>query len=137
MNKSTNLIKVKNLLRIKSKNTKPEIKLRSALFAKGYRFKIHSTKLPGRPDIVLPKYNMIINVHGCFWHRHGCPNSSIPKTRQSYWLNILEQTNQRDFKNKNKLQKLGWRVLDVWECSLKNKNFNKAISLVERMILAA
>ena len=137
MNKSTNLIKVKNLLRIKSKNTKPEIKLRSALFAKGYRFKIHSTTLPGRPDIVLPKYNMIINVHGCFWHRHGCPNSSIPKTRQSYWLYILEQTNQRDFKNKNKLQKLGWRVLDVWECSLKNKNFNKAFSLIERLILAA
>ena len=121
----------------KAKNTKPELKLRSALFARGYRFKIHSSNLPGTPDIILPKYNMVINVNGCFWHRHGCPSSSIPKTRQTYWLNVLEQTNQRDFENKNKLKKLGWKVLDVWECSLKNKNFNKAISLIERLILTA
>lgn len=122
---------------IKSKNTKPEIRLRSALFAKGYRYKIHVSDLPGTPDIVLPKYKFVINVHGCFWHHHGCPLSSIPKTREDYWLEKFEQNKRRDFLNKQKLKKLGWRVFEVWECSLTKRNFDKTIKIVERRLLAA
>lgn len=120
----------------KSKNTSPEILLRSALYNKGYRYKIHVSKLPGKPDIVLKKYNLIINVHGCYWHHHGCPNSRVPKTRQKYWLEVFEKTKMRDFINKSKLQSKGWRVYDVWECSL-NKNFKKEFSFLERLLLAA
>ena len=109
--------------------------LRSALYNKGYRYKIHGTKLPGKPDIVLNKYNLVINVHGCFWHNHGCPNSSIPKTRQNYWLSVFDETKKRDFMNKKKLKDMGWRVHDVWECSL-NKNFKKEFSFLERLLLA-
>ena len=122
---------------IKSKNTKPEIRLRSALFAKGYRYKIHVSDLPGTPDIVLPKYKFVINVHGCFWHHHGCPLSSIPKTREDYWLEKFEQNKRRDFLNKQKLKKLGWRVFEVWECSLTKRNLDKTLKIVERRLLAA
>ena len=121
---------------IPSKNTKPEITIRKILFSKGYRFKIHDKKLPGKPDIVLPKYNTIINIHGCYWHYHGCNRSSIPKTRTSYWINKLENNKKRDFQNKRKLIKLGWRVVDVWECTLNKKNLAKTIDNLERMIAA-
>lgn len=135
-----NLIRQQRLFKtfnIKSKNTKPEIRLRSALFAKGYRYKIHVSDLPGTPDIVLPKYKFVINVHGCFWHYHGCPQSSIPKTREDYWLEKFEQNKRRDFLNKQKLKKLGWRVFEVWECSLTKRNLDKTIKIVERRLLAA
>jgi DNA mismatch endonuclease, patch repair protein len=118
----------------KSKNTRPEVNLRSALFAKGYRFKIHVSELPGKPDIVMPKYKAVINVQGCFWHNHGCHLSSIPKTRTSYWLGILEKTKQRDFENRMKLKTLGWRVFDVWECTLKKKNIQKTFENLEQLI---
>ena len=123
--------------RIKSQNTRPEMMLRSALFAKGYRYKIHVSDLPGTPDIVLPKHKFVINVHGCFWHHHGCPLSSIPKTREDYWLEKFEQNKRRDFLNKQKLKKLGWRVFEVWECSLTKRNLDKTIKIVERRLLAA
>ena len=135
-----NLIRQQRLFKtvnIKSKNTKPEIRLRSALFAKGYRYKIHVSDLPGTPDIVLPKYKFVINVHGCFWHHHGCPLSSIPKTREDYWLEKFEQNKRRDFLNKQKLKKLGWRVFEVWECSLTKRNLDKTLKMVERRLLAA
>ena len=128
--------KTNQQFKIKSKNTKPEVLLRSSLYKKGYRFKIHVSKLPGKPDIVLAKYNLILNVHGCYWHNHGCPNSRIPKTRQDYWLNVFEKTKMRDFVNKSKLQNKGWRVHDVWECALKD-NLEKEISYIERLMLAA
>ncbi len=137
MNNLTRPQRSLNLSNIKSKNTRPEIRLRSALFAKGYRYKIHVSDLPGTPDIVLPKYKFVINVHGCFWHHHGCPLSSIPKTREDYWLEKFEQNKRRDFLNKQKLKKLGWRVFEVWECSLTKRNFDKTIKIVERRLLAA
>ena len=137
MNNLTRPQRSLNLSNIKSKNTRPEIRLRSALFAKGYRYKIHVSDLPGTPDIVLPKYKFVINVHGCFWHHHGFPLSSIPKTREDYWLEKFEQNKRRDFLNKQKLKKLGWRVFEVWECSLTKRNFDKTIKIVERRLLAA
>jgi len=117
-----------------SKNTTPEIKIRSALFSKGYRYKIHVKDLPGTPDIVMSKYKIIININGCFWHNHGCPRGTIPKTRMNYWIEKLEENKTRDFKNKQKLRQLGWRVFDVWECSLKEKNFKKTFENLEKLI---
>ena len=125
-----------NMQKIKSKNTKPELVVRKMLFSKGYRFKIHDKKLPGKPDIVLPKYNTIINIHGCYWHYHGCNRSSIPKTRTSYWINKLENNKKRDFQNKRKLLRMGWRVVDIWECTLKKKDLKNTINKLERMIAA-
>ena len=119
-----------------SKNTNPEIIVRKILFSKGYRFKIHDKKLPGKPDIVLPKHNVIVNIHGCYWHNHGCNRSSILKTRTSYWLNKLENNKKRDFQNKRKLIRMGWRVVDIWECTLKKKNLDNTINKLERMIAA-
>ena len=121
---------------IKSKNTKPELVIRKLLHSKGYRYKIHDKKLPGKPDIVMPKLKVVVNVHGCYWHYHGCNKSNIPKTQTRYWLNKLENNKKRDFQNKRKLIKLGWKVIDVWECTLKKKNLDKTLNKLERMIAA-
>ena len=126
--------RMKNMRGIKSKNTKPEKIIRSILFSKGYRFKIHDKKLPGRPDIVLPKHNTVVNVHGCYWHYHGCSRSNVPKTKTKYWLEKLENNKRRDSQNKRKLTKLGWRVIDVWECTLKRRNIDKTFDKLQRMI---
>ena len=88
--KKTSKMRRKNMASIKSKNTKPEMLIRKLLFSKGYRFKIHDKKLPGKPDIVMPKHKTIINVHGCYWHYHGCGRSNIPKTHTQYWIDKLE-----------------------------------------------
>jgi len=108
-----------------SKNTKPELAIRSLLWSKGYRYKIHDKKLPGKPDVVLPKHKTIINIHGCFWHNHGCSRSKLPKTRTEYWYNELEGNKERDFINKSMLKELGWKVIDLWECTLVKKNYPK------------
>jgi|TARA_Y100000310_G_C20578950_1_gene761974 DNA mismatch endonuclease (patch repair protein) len=126
--------RMKNMRGIKSKNTKPEKIIRSILFSKGYRFKIHDKKLPGRPDIVLPKHNTVVNVHGCYWHYHGCSRSNVPKTKTKYWLEKLENNKRRDSQNKRKLTKLGWKVIDVWECTLKRRNIDKTFDKLQRMI---
>ena len=117
-----------------SKNTKPEKIIRSLLYKNGYRFRIHAKKLPGKPDIVLKKYKSIINVHGCFWHNHGCNKSNLPKTRTEYWYNELEGNKNRDFLNKSKLKKLGWNVIDLWECTLVKKELTKTMLKLERML---
>ena len=119
-----------------SKNTKPEKIIRSLLFKNGYRFKIHAKKLPGKPDIVLPKYKAIVNIHGCYWHYHGCTSSNVPKTQTQYWIERLEHNKKRDFQNKNKLINLGWKVIDVWECTLKRNNIEKTFNTLERLIAA-
>ena len=119
---------------IRDRNTQPEKKIRSILFSKGYRFKIHHKKLPGKPDIVLPKHKTIINVNGCFWHYHGCSRSNVPKTKTKYWLEKLENNKSRDSQNKRKLRKLGWKVIDVWECTLKRRNIDKTFDKLQRMI---
>ena len=95
----------------KSKNTKPEKLIRSILYKNGYRFRIHVKNLPGKPDVVLHKYKTILNVHGCYWHYHGCAHSNIPKTKTQYWIERLELNKKRDFLNKSKLE-LMWPFLD-------------------------
>ena len=136
MDSITKLQRSKNMTAIKSKNTKPELVIRKLLHSKGYRYKIHDKKLPGKPDIVMPKLKVVVNVHGCYWHYHGCNKSNIPKTQTRYWLNKLENNKKRDFQNKRKLIKLGWKVIDVWECTLKKKNLDKTLNKLERMIAA-
>jgi len=107
---------------VRSTETKPEIAVRKYLFSKGYRFRKNVKSLPGKPDIVLPKYKIAILVHGCFWHGHkDCDAATIPKSNQAYWKNKIENNIERDERNKSALKKLGWNVFTIWECKLKNK----------------
>ena len=112
-----------NMSRIGSKDTLPELAVRSLLHSMGYRFRLHKRDLPGRPDIVLPKFHAVIFVHGCFWHRHkGCRFSCSPKTRKDFWKEKFHQNVQRDQKNVKELHSLHWRVFTVWECQTTDKN---------------
>lgn len=106
---------------IKGKNTKPELKIRSALHQLGYRYKLHDKNLPGKPDLVLPKYNAIIFIHGCFWHLHDCHLFKWPSTRPEFWKGKITGNKLRDEKNTQLLKDDGWRILIVWECALKGK----------------
>jgi DNA mismatch endonuclease (patch repair protein) len=109
-----------NMSHIRSKNTKPEIIVRSLLHRMGYRFRIHQKNLPGKPDIVLAKYKTIIFIHGCFWHRHkGCKRCTTPSTNQKYWLPKLGRNIVKDKLNKKLLKKNGWLPIIVWECEIK------------------
>ena len=115
-----------NMSRIRSKDTKPELTIRKYLFSKGFRYRIHFKKLPGKPDVVLPKYNAVILVHGCFWHQHhDCKLASSPKTNSTYWHNKLASNKLRDDQQLSALKALGWRVLVVWECEVKPNNILK------------
>lgn len=106
--------------RIRSKDTKPELIVRSFLHKKGFRFRLHVKKLPGKPDIVLPKYRTVIFVHGCFWHGHkNCKYFVLPKTRTRWWLKKINGNIANDQKKIALLKKLGWRVIQLWECKLK------------------
>ncbi len=102
---------------ISGKNTRQEIEIRKRLFALGFRYKLHDKKLPGKPDIVFPKYKAAIFVHGCFWHAHDCHLFHLPATRKAFWKAKLEGTKARDIKHLSALKKLGWRVLIIWECT--------------------
>lgn len=111
-----------NMSRIKGKNTKPEMVVRSLLHQAGYRFRLHDKKLPGKPDIVLPKYKTVIFVHGCFWHQHeGCPKSSRPSGNATFWVKKLKGNVQRDKHIQSALCDLGWRVIVIWTCELKSE----------------
>ena len=107
---------------IRSKDTKPEMAVRSLLHRMGYRFRLHKRELPGCPDIVLPKYNSVIFVHGCFWHLHeGCRDGTIPKTQHEKWKLKLERNVERDKLHYEELQKMGWKVLVIWECEVEKQ----------------
>lgn len=109
------------MAQVKGKNTKPELLVRQALHRLGYRFRLHRRDLPGRPDIVLPRYKTVIFVHGCFWHRHlGCTKASTPKTRVDFWQDKFETNVARDRRNVHALRANGWQVVVVWECETKN-----------------
>ena len=113
----------RNMAAIRSKNTKPELIVRSILHKEGYRFRLHRKGLPGSPDIILKKYQTIIFVHGCFWHRHkGCKDCTTPKTRTDYWVDKFRKNVDRDKKNEEQLKTLGWKVLVIWQCEIKNKD---------------
>jgi len=112
-----------NMSRVGSKNTTPELLVRSFLHNRGYRFRLHVKQLPGTPDVVLPKYSAAIFIHGCFWHGHSdCKGGGIPKTRPLFWQDKILKNVTRDRKALSKLDSQGWRIAVVWECALKNKN---------------
>jgi DNA mismatch endonuclease, patch repair protein len=109
-----------NMGRVRGKDTTPELVVRRLAHRLGLRFRLHASNLPGRPDLVLPKYKVAIFVHGCFWHRHeGCRRTTIPATRREFWLTKFSDTVKRDRRNETALQDLGWNVLVVWECEVK------------------
>ena len=117
-------IRTYNMSHIKGKDTKPEMLVRKCLFAKGFRYRLHDKKLPGKPDIVLPKYKTVIFVHGCFWHGHdGCKYYIVPKTRTEWWTEKLEKNKLNDKINEDKLISMGYKVIVIWECDIKNKTF--------------
>jgi DNA mismatch endonuclease (patch repair protein) len=105
---------------IRHKDTTPEVAVRQHLHRRGFRFRLHDRKLPGRPDIVLKRYNTVVQVHGCFWHHHGCRNSVWPRTRSQFWRDKIGGNIVRDRKNKRELLSIGWRVITVWECEVRD-----------------
>ncbi|HZW13286.1 MAG TPA: very short patch repair endonuclease [Noviherbaspirillum sp.] len=115
---------------IRSKNTKPEIRVRSELHRKGYRFRLHVKDLPGKPDLVLPRYCTAIQVRGCFWHGHTCSDGHLPKSRQEYWIPKLEKNKLRDSQRDTELRNLGWSVLVIWECECSEANIKKTIDRI-------
>jgi DNA mismatch endonuclease (patch repair protein) len=123
-----------NMSRIRGANTKPELAVRSMLHRMGYRFRIANKTLPGRPDIVLPKYRAVIFVHGCFWHRHqGCKYAYTPKSRLDFWGRKFEGNVMRDKNNLSLLKKTGWLPIVVWECEIK-RNADAALGRVSGIL---
>lgn len=105
---------------VKSKNTEPERITRSILHALGYRFRLHVQDLPGKPDIVLPKYRTVVEVHGCFWHGHSCGRCRIPATHRDYWISKINRNRKRNSRTSRELKRRGWTVIVVWECQTRN-----------------
>lgn len=115
--------------RIRSKDTKPEMLVRKFLFSKGFRYRLHDKNLPGKPDIVLPKFRTVIFIHGCFWHGHqGCSYFVVPKTRTEWWLNKIGNNAANDKKSVGLLTSAGWRVIEIWECGLKKNTIESTLS---------
>lgn len=112
-----------NMSRIRDRNTKPELIVRAFLHKEGYRFRLHRKDLPGKPDIVLPKYRTVIFVHGCFWHRHeNCHYAYTPKSRLEFWEEKFRTNIERDFKVITQLKNLGWNVVIIWECETEDRH---------------
>lgn len=111
----------RNMSAIRGRNTSPELKVRSLLHGLGYRFRLHRRDLPGSPDIVLPRHRTVVFVHGCFWHRHpGCRYTTTPKTRADFWARKFEQNMERDERQQRQLREMGWTVMVIWECELRD-----------------
>lgn len=113
------------MAKIRSKNTKPEIAIRTLLYSTGYRYRLHAGGLPGRPDIVFKGRKKLVFVNGCFWHQHTCDSYKTPKTRTAFWEEKLERNRARDRKNLRKLRRDKWEVLVVWQCEIKVKSAEK------------
>jgi len=121
---------------IRGKETKPEIIVRKFLFSKGFRFRKNVKTLPGTPDITLPKYNTVILIHGCFWHKHkNCKKAQLPETRKQFWEKKINENVERDKKNIRQLKKAGWKVIVLWQCKLGTKQSEKwQKTLIEKLI---
>lgn len=125
-----------NMSMIRSKNTKPELLVRKYLFNQGFRYRIHSKNLIGKPDIVLPKHKAVVFVHGCFWHGHtNCKFAKKPVSNNSFWANKIDKNNQRDKRNTCLLKKLGWNVITLWECQLAKTKADKTLNKLLQKLL--
>lgn len=123
-----------NMSRIQGKNTKPEVKVRSWLFRRGFRFRKNDARYPGKPDVVLPKYHTAIFVNGCFWHHHeGCPYAYVPKSRTEFWMKKFRTNQVNDKLQRDQLESMGWKVITIWECELK-KDFEGVMNRVVKAI---
>lgn len=121
-----------NMSRIRGKDTSIEVKVRKYLFSQGFRFRKNDKRLPGKPDVVLPKYHTVIFVHGCFWHRHtGCKDATMPKTRTEFWIDKFEKNVANDRIHRETLEAAGWNVITLWECDIK-KGFDVTMENVVR-----
>lgn len=117
-----------NMSRIRAVDTKPELKVRSLVHRLGYRFRLHATKLPGKPDLVLARHKTVIFVHGCFWHRHkGCKRCTTPSSNKDYWKKKFKRNINKDKENKHSLHKNGWKVIIIWECETADEERLKRI----------
>jgi DNA mismatch endonuclease, patch repair protein len=126
-----------NMSRIKGKDTKPEMLVRKFLHAHGYRYRLHVKNLPGKPDIVLPKYKTVIFVNGCFWHGHeGCKYYVVPKTKTEWWLNKINGNISNDHKAEQALKQLGWNIITLWECELKPATIVVSLNTLLQRLLA-
>jgi DNA mismatch endonuclease (patch repair protein) len=124
-----------NMSQIKGKNTKPEMLVRKFLHARGFRYKLHDKTLPGKPDLVLPKYKTVIFIHGCFWHGHeGCKYYVVPKTRTDWWLNKINTNIANDSKVVVALRKDGWRIVNIWECELKSQKKEETLTRIKEKL---
>lgn len=122
-----------NMSRIKGKDTKPEMLVRRYLHAHGYRYRLHVKNLPGKPDIVLPKYRTVIFIHGCFWHGHeGCKYYVVPKTRTDWWLNKIDTNKANDTKTIGALKNEGWKIVTLWTCDLKPLKIGESLISLSR-----
>ena len=120
---------------IKGKNTKPEEIVRKYLFSLGFRYRKNDKRLPGTPDIVLPKYRTVIFVNGCFWHGHqGCRYFVVPKTNTEFWMNKIDANRARDQKKISELEAMGWRVIVIWECELKQDKQDDTLRRIVKML---
>lgn len=125
-----------NMSQIKCKDTKPEILIRKWLFAQGFRYRLHSKYLPGKPDIVFTTKKIAIYVHGCFWHKHRCKYFKWPETNKEFWVEKITANVNRDKKNYLKLKKMGWKYIILWECNIDNR-FQETCKYINRVIHAA
>jgi DNA mismatch endonuclease (patch repair protein) len=129
----------RRMARVRSQDTTPELLVRKYLFAEGFRYRLHDKKLPGKPDVVLPKYRVVVFVHGCFWHGHGTAcsrNGKDPKANADFWQAKFAYNRERDHRNQKSLQDLGWRVLMVWECELRRSERGATLHRLTNEILA-
>lgn len=125
-----------NMSRIRGKDTRPELLVRKYLFSKGLRYRLHDKKLPGRPDLVFPKYRKVLFVHGCFWHGHeGCKYFVMPKTRTEWWMDKINRNRDKDNDSLQKLKDSGWGTIVVWECDLKNNKKEEALNSLYQKII--
>lgn len=121
--------------KIAGKETKPEILIRKQLFAKGFRYRKNVKYLPGKPDIVLPKYKTVIFINGCFWHGHSCKKAALPNTRTEFWSDKITKNKERDLKNYQKLHNDGWNIIIVWQCEMSNKlQLSTKVEEIEKLL---
>jgi len=124
---------------IRGKDTKPELAIRKGLFARGFRYRLHDSRLPGKPDLVLPRYHAVLFVNGCFWHGHDCPLFKKPATNTEFWHRKIEKNRENDKKNSMALSGSGWRVLTIWECAFRKpgtKSIEQVVDMAANWLLS-